>query len=624
MMYISEKRNGIYTESRTEGIRFEMECDTLICGLGTAGASAALFCAENGLSVIGTEELSCVGGMTTAGGICHHYFGIQSGRFLKSDAAVKEYTEKYTSHDTESKKIVFEQMIIQNGGKILYESRICGIFKENGCVKGAKIISRSGITNIACKVLIDCTGNGEISEMAGAKTEYGRKCDGLAQPYTLVSMILNSDKSVAFTNIDCGRVNENDDDELTSAIIFSNTYEPEEKRQQGSFVKNMSLLGVREGKRIVAEETVKLNDLLQGRATDKPCFYSYSDLDKHGWDIAFDGSEIGDWAVGANLGAYNVVIPIPYKALLPSGVDGLITACRAVGVDRDISSAVRMITDMKKLAEVAADIAYLSVKNGCDPKKIEYSGLKAMLEKSGCLSNPFSARFRVDGFRDWDGTRIKPHDVSLLTDSETIKQGLSSDKPGMAIFSSAMQNAVFNGELKSWLMSDNEKLRKHSAFALAFSGDLSCLEILREMLTETDNFVLKDCRKNNQTHLCMAEYWLGRLEDEKSADLLIELLSYDSDADSEATIRYKVHGFNSIKFQTISQAAAALIRIGNAHTSAREKISEAFRQAFGDEKFVKKITDKPIESAEGAMTLNIKNVTFSAIYRWKSGKAANI
>lgn len=127
----------------------------------------------------------------------------------------------------------------------------------------------------------------------------------------------------------------------------------------------------------------------QGRATDKPCFYSYSDLDKHGWDIAFDGSEIGDWAVGANLGAYNVVIPIPYKALLPSGVDGLITACRAVGVDRDISSAVRMITDMKKLAEVAADIAYLSVKNGCDPKKIEYSGLMPCSKRAAASATRF-------------------------------------------------------------------------------------------------------------------------------------------------------------------------------------------------------------------------------------------
>ena len=54
--------------------------------------------------------------------------------------------------------------------------------------------------------------------------------------------------------------------------------------------------------------------------TETPVYYSYADLDKHGWDVAFDGEALGDWAIGANIGAYNVTIPISYKTIIPKGV----------------------------------------------------------------------------------------------------------------------------------------------------------------------------------------------------------------------------------------------------------------------------------------------------------------
>lgn len=116
----------------------------------------------------------------------------------------------------------------------------------------------------------------------------------------------------------------------------------------GTFVAHMPLIGVREGRRIIAEETVRLEDVFAETVTDTPMFYSYSDLDKHGWDTAFDGETLGDWTVGANLGAYNLTVPMPFRALIPKGYDGLLCACRAFGVDRNISSLSRMILDMKK------------------------------------------------------------------------------------------------------------------------------------------------------------------------------------------------------------------------------------------------------------------------------------
>ena len=195
-------------------------------------------------------------------------------------------------------------------------------------------------------MLIDCTGNGEISEMAGAKTEYGRKCDGLAQPYTLVSMILNSDKSVAFTNIDCGRVNENDDDELTSAIIFSNTYEPEEKRQQGSFVKNMPLLKI-EGVNSI-DEAAKLRDkIIYIHRDDIPMEEGeYLIQDLMGLQVvdADDGHLYGELTQVSPTGANDV-----YHIRFADGKERLIPAIPQVVIEVDLDGGVMKIRPLEGL-----------------------------------------------------------------------------------------------------------------------------------------------------------------------------------------------------------------------------------------------------------------------------------
>ena len=63
--------------------------DVIVCGLGTAGTFAALFCAENGLSVLGIETFTCVGGTHTAGGVNGHYFGCPGGRYEQLDKEIE-------------------------------------------------------------------------------------------------------------------------------------------------------------------------------------------------------------------------------------------------------------------------------------------------------------------------------------------------------------------------------------------------------------------------------------------------------------------------------------------------------------------------------------------------------
>ncbi len=621
-MYISELRNGEIVKTEVGSVAFDKAYDVIVSGLGTAGAHAAAFAAENGLSVLGVESFNCVGGTQTIGGIQGHYFGCPGGRYVAMDEKIVEFKEARTRNRLESQKIIQEKIIIDSGAEILYESSIIGVYMEDNTVVGAKIITPDGIIHVASKVMMDCTGDAYTAHMAGCKSEYGRKFDGLTQPYSMVSSA-RMGVGVRTTNCDFGRVDQRDDKGLSEALIFSRAYEMKEERGDSKFMIHMPLIGVREGRRIVSEQTVTVDGLFADEKTTQPAFYSYADLDKHGWDIAFDGPSLGDWSIGANLGAYNVTVPVPYKIIVPAEIDGIIVPCRALGVDRDIASCVRMVPDMKKVAELGADLAMFAVKNNCKLREVEYEPIRDRMLASGNLDYSFDRGYRIDGWRNWDGNPLVKEDVTFMDDPAQLEARLATDTPGQAIWSAKRMGTKANETLKGLLASNDENTRKHAAFALAITGDDSGVEVLRAMAAERDSFMLHDCRKHNQQRGCMAIYHLGRLGDAEITDTLIEIIS-DPDEVKKPTYnkdfamgtRYKMEDFNNEFFQFVTNAVVALIRIGDAHPELQTKIAAAFKAALEDDAYYERITTRPKMSSEGGMAIQIKNVAYTAAARW--------
>ncbi|MBQ2966814.1 MAG: FAD-dependent oxidoreductase [Clostridia bacterium] len=620
-MKIFEIKNGVVTATDVEKVTFEKHVDVLVSGLGTAGSLAALYAAENGLSVLGVESYNCIGGTNTIGGISWHYFGYPGGRHMDTDEKVNDFNEQFGCVHTESRKLVVEAELLDKGVEILYEASICGVYKEKDTVVGVKVFTADGFINIGCKVLMDCTGDAVTAHMAGCESEYGRTWDGQAQPYSMVSLMYDETR-YRFTNIDFGRVDQRDDEALSEAYIFSRALEMSEERKDMRFVAHMPLIGVREGRRILSEEQITVVDLFSDKQTKTPVYYAYADLDKHGWDIAFDGDALCDWAVGANLGAYNVTVPISFKTIIPKGVNGLLVPCRALGVDRDIASCVRMLPDMKKLAEVAADMAFLAIRENCALKEIPYEELRDRLIKSGCLNHADNRGVRVDGAKDANGDKLPVIDVTFVTEPEKLEATLATDKPGEAIWAAKQMGEKAVPILKKLLESEDENTRKHASFALASIGDASCLPILRDMVSMRDDTMLKDCRKNNNQRGYMAIYWLGRLGDAEIVDTLIQMICDENEIKNpvyhsdKLTTRYAISAFNGVYFQFITNAVAALLRIGNANENLRSKIEEAFKTAFSDDSYYKRITTRPKKSSEGNMVQCIRNIAFSAIENW--------
>ena len=102
-----------------------------------------------------------------------------------------------------------EKTLVESGADILYDSSICGIYMEDNKAVGVKVFTPNGFRNFSASVLIDSTADAHTAHMAGCKTEYGRKTDGLTQPYTMVSFVQQGD-FFRSTNHDFGRVDQRD------------------------------------------------------------------------------------------------------------------------------------------------------------------------------------------------------------------------------------------------------------------------------------------------------------------------------------------------------------------------------------------------------------------------------
>lgn len=624
-MIISTLENKKVIQTPVSDVEFSKKYDVIIVGVGTAGAMAAMACGDEGLSVLGIEAFTCLGGTCTVGGIGGHYFGIPGGLYTEYDRVINDYSKRLHSR-LQGKKIMNEKLAIEKGAEFLYEATVYGIYIENGKTVGVAAVTKDGDKkNFACDILMDGTGDGVICCMAGCDSQFGRDMDGKTQPYTMVSLQKPNDNSYTVTNCDFGRVDQRDAKEVSDALIFSRAYEMPEEKKSHEVIYHSPIIGVREGRRIIAEEMINLPDIFEEKFTDTPAFYSWADLDKHGWDIAFDGETLGDWSIGANLGAYNVTIPISFKSLIPKGIDGLLVCCRALGIDRDISSCTRMVPDMKKIGEATAYIASLALKHKCALRDIPYGELKSKLEKTGCLGDDMNLHAWIAGKRDATGKNVLPPvEVTWIEDENKLTEILATDTPGIAIWSAKrMGLKKCEKVLMEGLASDDELLRRNCAFALSICQSTAALGEIRKMISERDPFLLIDCRKHNQRRSFMATYFAGRLKDRESAPILMDIITNKDEYKNRAysvvdrmTTRYVISDFNNALFQQLSEACVALVRIGDAHADLRADIAKAFHTAFDDDAYIEKITTRPTMSSEYGMAVNIKSVAMAAAEKW--------
>ena len=78
-------------------------------------------------------------------------------------------------------------------------------------------------------------------------------------------------------------------------------------------------------------------------------------------------------------GAYGV----PYRTLLPAGIDGLLVAGRCIAVDAVAFGSTRNIPVCAMTGEVAGIAAALAARQGKPPRQVESAAIRAQVQARG-------------------------------------------------------------------------------------------------------------------------------------------------------------------------------------------------------------------------------------------------
>jgi hypothetical protein len=609
---------------------FSRNFDVIVVGLGTAGAISAITAANKGLHVLGLERLNAMGGAGTIGAIVGYYFGSKGGLFESIDEETKQlegigYT-KARGTNAEVKKYVLERKALDAGVTVQYESAVIGVYMEGTTLCGVRWIGPSGIQEAGCRILIDASGEAEVCAIIGAAMHMsGRQMDGKMQPFSHPLIALKDDWVQPFYT-DSGYVNQTNEEDLTQAIMQSAcifTHMPDRFEESRKFLKLAPQLGIREGRFILGEEQVTFADLIADRQSQEPLLYAYSNVDNHGKDIAFESDLQQDWAVAASLWGLNLSVPIPLGALIPKGYDNVLVAGRSIAIDHDLAACVRMKRDMQKCGEAAALAAYVALSQGLPLRSVPYEQLRPLLLETGCLRSSNNV-----GMKNGMTTQDDESNVSLvwLSDHELIKEGLASDKPGIAIWSARRIGSAINASLNEWMSDsapDREHLCKHSAFALALQGDKVAIPVLRECMRERDTFVPKTSRKYNQVRGYASIYLLGKLGDAEIVPELLQIMQSRGQFINLSTDVEFINHNDEYFFQYFTFSLMALFRIADRHPEVRSDILQTIVPIIEDPAFTVHVTLKPSRDVSYDMANTVRGIARNIIASWQTQYSAN-
>lgn len=173
--------------------------DVIVCGGGTSGIPAAIASARAGAKTILVERLGVLGGQMNVTGppgfayahmfndhgeqVINGFLGETHDRLEKEGHAMPypkpgfRNRSSYAFVDPDWWGLLVFQMLQENRVHLLLHSLAVDVLKEGNAVKGVVAENTSGRQAVLGKVLIDCTGEGDIAARAGAPFEMASKDD---------------------------------------------------------------------------------------------------------------------------------------------------------------------------------------------------------------------------------------------------------------------------------------------------------------------------------------------------------------------------------------------------------------------------------------------------------------
>ena len=205
---LPDKTTGRIIREPQREIPVLAETDVLVIGGGPAGTAAAIASSRTGAETYLVERYNHLGGLWTGGLVLpllsthavdrqkrrkQVIFGIggeMARRLFDLGMAIHEVNPVV---DPEAAKFILDEMIREAGVKMLYHSWASNVIMDGNVIKGVFIETKSGRMAVLAKVVIDCTGDGDIFHLAGDKYDTMNYAIGLVHRLGNVDRI-NKDK----------------------------------------------------------------------------------------------------------------------------------------------------------------------------------------------------------------------------------------------------------------------------------------------------------------------------------------------------------------------------------------------------------------------------------------------
>ena len=345
--------------------------DVVVAGGGTAGGPAAIAAARHGARTLVVEYQSFLGGVATEGrigGFGGYFDGNVVGFTTELDRGAKSVGGAYFFAESEWTR----REIVKAGGEVWHAAAVVGAVMEGRRLTGVKVVLPDGTMGVVtCKVAVDATGNCDLAAAAGCETEFIGADELSLQGAGLPGQVLGH----PCINSDIGFVDDTSTDDIFEFFLRTRLSLPAGVWNQSSLVDS------RERRRLVGVVRVTPVDILVGRTYPDVIVQTRSAFDTHGQTshplFSLRAAGPRGTRVNGNL---------PYRALLPRDVDGLLVTGLGVSAHRDAMPVLRMKADIRNQGFAAGLAAALCAKREQTPRSLDVKDLQRRLVAVGNLS----------------------------------------------------------------------------------------------------------------------------------------------------------------------------------------------------------------------------------------------
>lgn len=413
--------------------------DVIVVGGGPAGFAAAIAAARKGARTALIEQCGFLGGVWTAGLLTYVLDpSLQNpvlGELISRLRSIPDHGVSFVPetspvyhdpgvaesflYDTEVMKHVLENWVLEEGVHLRLYTTLQGVSlarSDSRRIASIQTHSKSGVETWTAPVFVDCTGDGDLGAVSGARFTMGRPSDGKVQPMTLHCLVAGVSVEEIQEFVSFAHYGDRPPERALFALLAANGYTPtyanpalfavhrdlfalmanhqysrsaldaqdltdasvsarrEIQQMMAAFrragppwsslrlVATAPRIGVREGRRLRGIYTITVDDLVDGRRQDDAVCRVNFPVDIHSLDPE---AGVGYSTEGVQAKPYD----IPARALISADLDNLFMAGRCISGDFFAHASYRVTGNAVETGAAAGFLAAEAVPTTHSPAR---------------------------------------------------------------------------------------------------------------------------------------------------------------------------------------------------------------------------------------------------------------